>query len=307
MQSRHESKPVVLVTGASGLLGSRVVSCLSQNIPDCRLLLVTRNNKNVHENDNTEVVTGDLRDEQLWTSLPDTITHVVHLASVIPRQVEERYQPTMLMDNLLPLTHLLEQSRNWSHLAQVIYSSSVSVYTQSDDFLNEESTKQPADLYGASKLAGEELLNSFAARNVATASLRLSSLYAHGQYQGTVLPLMINRALQQQPLLLFGEGSRTQDFLHCDDAARAILLSFQKRANGVYNVGTGVPVTMADLARTVSHVFTGDTAEIVFQHDQPDKDSGLKLDISKARRELNFRPEIDLASGLRKLKQEMNA
>lgn len=303
----ESQQPLILITGASGLLGSRVVSCFAQNIPDCRLLLITRNTKIDLAQPNVEIINGDLRDEKVWATLPADITHVVHLASVIPRQVEDRYRATLLMDNLLPMTCLIEQSRGWPNLTQVIYSSSVSVYAQSDEFLSETSLKQPADLYGASKLAGEELLVSFADRNVPAVSLRLSSLYAHGQYQGTVLPLMINRALQKQPLLLFGDGSRTQDFLHCDDAAHAIFQSFQKRAGGVYNVGSGTPVTMAELARTVSHVFTNDTAEIVFQREQADKDSGLKLDISKAKRELNYQPLLDLASGLAKLKQEMDA
>lgn len=308
MSDSESQQSIIFVTGAGGLLGSRVVPFLLQHIPDCRILAAARNEKRVRPTDpRVHIVLGDLLDEAFWANLPTDITHVVHLAARIPWRPEEKNRTGLLQDNLLPLQHLLEHSRRWPNLAQVIYSSSVSVYAQSDEFLTEESLKQPADLYGASKLAGEELLVSLAERNVAAVSLRFSSLYAHGQYQGTVLPLMINRALQKQPLLLFGDGSRTQDFLHCDDAAGAILVSFQKLARGVYNVGTGIPVTMTQLARTVSHVFTNDTAEIVFQPDVSDKDSGLKLDISKARRELNYQPQIDLASGLAKLKHEMNA
>ncbi len=298
---------LILVTGAAGLLGSRVVPSLLQNIPDSRIISVTRN-QNVETNDpRTQVVRGDLRAEQLWASLPTGITQVIHLASVIPRQAEEKNSASLLRDNLLPLQYLLDHSRRWPNLEQIIYSSSVSVYGQSREFLVEESLKQPADMYGTSKLAGEELLESFVARGVAVVSLRLSSLYAYGQYQGTVLPLMINRARRKLPLLLFGDGMRTQDFLHCDDAARAILLSFQKRARGVYNVGAGIPITMAELARTVSHVFTDDTAEIVFERDRKDSDFGLKLDIGKARRELDYQPLIPLKSGLEQIKQELNA
>jgi UDP-glucose 4-epimerase len=308
MEDSESQQPIILVTGASGLLGSRVVPCLLHNIPDCRILAAARNEKKVQTNNpRVEPVLGDLRDEQFWTNLPDGITHVVHLASVIPRRPEEKTRPELLRDNVLPLEHLREHSRRWPNLEQIIYSSSVSVYGPSPEFLVEESPKQPADMYGASKLAGEELLESFAARDVAAVSLRLSSLYAHGMFQGTVMPLMINRARQKQPLLLFGDGLRTQDFLHCDDAARAILLSFQKRGRGVYNVGAGIPTTMAELARVVSHVFTDDTGEIVFDRDRQDTDSGLKLDISKARRELNYEPLISLQKGLEQIKQEMNA
>lgn len=308
MVNKDSQQTTILVTGASGLLGSRVAPFLLRNIPDCRILAATRNQKNVKSNDpRMQIVCGDLREEQIWASLPTNITHVVHLASVIPRHAEEKNSASLLMDNLLPLLHLLKRSRHWPSLEQIIYSSSISVYGQSREFLIEESPKQPADMYGTSKLAGETLLQSDAAHGIAAVSLRLSSLYAHGQYQGTVLPLMINRARQKQPLLLFGDGSRTQDFLHCDDAALAILLSFQKRARGVYNVGAGSPTTMAELAQAVSHVFTDDTARIVFERDRTDTDSGIKLDIAKARRELNYQPMFSLQSGLEQIKQEMNA
>jgi UDP-glucose 4-epimerase len=305
MADKEPQQAIILVTGASGLLGSRVVPLLLKSIPDCRVIAAARNEKKIKLNDRVGIVVGDLRDEQFWASLPNEITHVVHLASVIPRQPEEKNLPSLMLDNVLPLNHLLEHSSRWPTLEQIIYSSSVSVYGPSSEFLVEESPKQPADLYGASKLAGEDLLEAFAARGVAAVSLRLSSLYAQGMYQWTVMPLMINRARQKQPLLLFGDGSRTQDFLHCDDAARAIVLSFQKRARGVYNVGAGIPTTMAELARTVSHVFTADTAEISFLRDRVETDSGLKLDIGKATRELGFEPLLQLESGLQKLKLEM--
>jgi nucleoside-diphosphate-sugar epimerase len=298
---------VILITGASGLLGARVVPFLLENTSNCRIIATARKGKIGTIDPRVEVVAGDLRDEQVWAALPENISHVVHLASVIPRKPEEKFRASLVTDNLLPIGNLLEHSRRWPNLEQIIYSSSVSVYGQTNDFLVEDSPKRPADLYGASKLAGEELLRSFEARGIAVVSLRLSSLYAYGQYEGTVLPLMINRALQKQPLLLFGDGLRTQDFLHCEDAARAIFLAFQKPASGVYNIGAGVPVTMAELARTVSHVFSGDTAEIVFQHDRTDINSGLKLDISRARRELNYQPLIPLQNGLEEIKQAMKA
>jgi UDP-glucose 4-epimerase len=118
---------------------------------------------------------------------------------------------------------------------------------------------------------------------------------------------MVKRALQKQELLIFGDGTRTQDFLHCEDAAQAHLLSFQKQARGAYNVGTGTPVTMSELAQTVSRVFTEGKAPIVYQPEKGDGDPGLKLDITKARRELNYEPSIPLESGLQKLKQELGA
>jgi UDP-glucose 4-epimerase len=306
MASSDPHQPVILVTGAYGLLGSRVIPLLARDSPGCEIIAVRRNQTGTNGSQ-LKVICGDLRDEQVWLALPNTITHVLHLAAVISRKAEERYKASVVTDNLLPLANLIEHSQRWPKLRQIIYSSSVSVYARSGESLHEDSRRQPANLYGAAKLAGEELLSCMDARGVRTISLRLSSLYAYGQYEGTVLPIMVRRARGKQELLIFGDGSRTQDFLHCEDAARAILLSFQKEARGVYNVGSGTPVTMTELAQAVSRVFAGGMAQIAFQPETPDNDPGIKLDISKARRDLDYQPLIQLESGLQKLKLELDA
>lgn len=306
MEHSESSQAVILVTGGQGLLGSRVVPLLAQSVPDAQIIVVARKADRRSSNiPQMETILGDLRDESLWTRFPPTITHVFHLAAAIPWRVEDRQKASVVTNNLLPLANLIEHSQRWPKLRQIIYSSSVSVYSQTDKFLDEDSPQQPATLYGASKLAGEKLLFALEARGVQTVSLRLSSLYGFGQYEGTVLPIMVDRALKKQDILIFGDGTRTQDFLHCEDAARAILLSFQKRAKGVYNVGTGTPVSMAELAQAVNRVFSSGATRVIFQQEKAESDPGIKLDIRKARRDLNYEPQIDLESGLQQLKQEL--
>ena len=292
----------ILVTGATGLLGSRLVPLLSQG-PDCRIIAVARSKEYESRDSRVEVIHGDLRDKQLWLSLPNTINCVIHLAAFIPWRAEEKQQASVMTDNVLPIANLIEYSAHWPDLQQVIYSSSVSVYGQSSEWLNERSLTQPASLYGAAKLSGEEMLSGLESKGVRIVSLRFSSLYDRGQYQGTVLPIMVQRAQQRQEISIFGDGTRTQDFLHCEDAAHAILLALQQRASGVYNIGSGTPVTMTELAQTASRVFSDGETKIVY-HPARDSDPGIKLDVGKARRELNYQPQFTLERGLQKLKEE---
>ena len=282
----------ILVTGASGLLGSRVVPLLARSLPDARIIAANRN-------------TGDLKEKELWSKLPKTITAVIHLAAFIPWKPEQRNDERVLRENLIPIEMLVEHSSSWPGLQQVIYSSSVSVYEPTGEWLDESSTASPASLYGIAKLRGEELLRGM--KGVRVATLRFTSLYARGQYEGTVLPIMVKRAQERQDLLIFGDGTRTQDFLHCEDAAQAVLLALQQEANDVYNIGTGTPVTMTELAETVTRVFSNGESKIVYQPNRADGDSGIKLDVSKAKRELNYEPRISLECGLRKLKHEMES
>jgi len=297
-----ETSPTILVTGASGLLGLRVVPLLSRSLSDARIIAVTRN-ENYVSPDRVEVIYGDLRNKELWSRLPESITRVIHLAAFIPWRAEQKNDESVLRENLLPIELLIKYGRRWTNLQQVIYSSSVSVYGRTSAWLDESATIRPDSLYGEAKQRGEDLLNGISGVRIAT--LRYSSLYAHGQYEGTVLPIMVKRAQQRQDILIFGDGTRTQDFLHCEDAAHAILIALQREADGVYNIGTGTPVTMTELAQTVSRVFSGGETTIVYQPERDDGDPGFKLDVSKARRELNYEPRISLECGLRKLKQEM--
>ena len=292
----------ILVTGASGLLGSRVVPLLARSLPEARIIAATRNTDYVSHDRNVEAICGDLRNKDFWAKLPTTITSVIHLAAFIPWRAEQKNDERVLRENLIPIEMLVEYSHAWHGLRQVIYSSSVSVYGPASEWLDESSTIGPTSLYGKAKQQGEDLLSSMP---VPVATLRFTSLYARGQYEGTVLPIMVKRAQQRQDLLIFGDGTRTQDFLHCEDAADAVLLAHRSEADGVYNIGTGSPVTMTELAQTISRVFSEGESKIVYQPERADGDPGIKLDVSKAKRELNYEPQISLESGLRKLKQEM--
>lgn len=294
-------KQLIVLTGGFGLLGRRVQALLAQQ-PNIEVITISRN-PNPSNKEGFRTIHGDLRDESLWQQLPNDVTHVIHLAATIPWNPAERGNASLIPDNVLPITNLCERSKSWPNLKQVIYSSSISVYSPNTDWLSEDSRLRPTSLYGAAKLSGEELILGLNAQGVKTVSLRLSSLYAHDQNGASVLPLMVNRALRKEPILVFGDGSRTQDFLDCDEAARSVITCFQKAAQGTYNVGSGTPTTMLELATVVSRVF-GDTP-IQMQPEKADTDPGFKLDVSKIKDELGFESKVSLEDGLRKLKDEL--
>ena len=296
---------VIVITGAGGFLGSRVVPLMRRKAPRARVLAVVRGNHRTRSfGSGVELISGDLRLDKVWRSLPDTVTNVIHLAAAIPWNKRHADRPAVVRDNLDPIARLVHVSAAWPSLRQVVYGSSVSVYTPSGDRLRESSRTEPASVYGAAKLSGERLLDVLAARGVAVASLRFSSLYGAGQYQGTVLPLLAARARRGLPLEVFNPR-RVQDFLHVDDAAQATWLAYRTGARGAFNVGTGRSVSMAILAREVLCTFDHRGASRIVRHPhRPGDDPGLRLDIGRARRELGYRPRIDLARGLKQLANE---
>lgn len=304
---RGGTRDVIVVTGAGGFLGSRVVPLLRREAADARLIAVVRRNRGGEMVPGVEIIKGDLRSGSVWRSLPSGVTHVVHLAVLIPWDRRHADRPRVVLDNLAPIAHLLHESSAWNRLRKVVYGSSVSVYAPSPHRLRESSPTRPVSLYGAVKLSGERLVDLLARRGVAVASLRFSSLYGAGQYPGTVLPLMAARARRGLPIDLFNPG-RVQDFLHVDDAARATALACRKNARGAFNVGTGRSVSMAMLARAILRAFDErGTSRIVAGARHASDDPGLRLDIGRARRELGYKPRIGLTDGLSRLASELAA
>jgi nucleoside-diphosphate-sugar epimerase len=301
----NRGRNVIVVTGAGGFLGSRVVPLVRRHAAHARVIAVMRSRRGrARLASGVDVVHGDLRQPAVWRRLPWNVTHVIHLAAVIPWDRRNGNQPGVILHNVAPIAHLLYASTRWPDLRHVVYASSVSVYAPSRTALRESSSTAPASLYGAAKLAGEQLLEPLAARGIGVAALRYSSIYGAGQHPGTVLPLLANRARRGLPLHLFNPR-RTQDFVHVDDAASATWLACRLAARGAYNVGSGSPVSMSILAREILKAFDRPgTSRIIEEARAGEDDAGIRMNIGRARRALGFRPRIGLGDGLRRLARE---
>jgi nucleoside-diphosphate-sugar epimerase len=307
-KAKRGADDVVVVTGAGGFLGSRVVPLFRQEAPNARVIAAFRHPAaTAGWADVGEAIYGDLGSASTWRQLPSEVTHVVHLAAAIPWDKSKANDPSVVSDNLAPIAHLVHESSGWPRLRQVVYGSSVSVYTPAASRLRESSPTQPASVYGAAKLAGERLLDVLVARGVQVASLRYSSLYGAGQYPGTVLPLLANRARRGLPLEVFN-ARRTQDFVHVDDAARATWLAYARNAGGAFNIGSGVPLTMAALARSVVRTFDpAGKSRVAIDNARRGGDAGIKLDTRRAARLLGYKPRVVLADGLADLARDLRA
>ena len=304
----NHRRNVIVVTGAGGFLGSRVVPLVRRQAPEAGVIAVMRRRRaDACAVPEVDVIHGDLRLPAVWRRLPEGVTHLIHLAAAIPWDRRDADQPRVILDNLAPIAYLLHATARWTNLRHVLYASSVSVYAPSRKRLCESSATAPTSLYGAAKLAGEQLFAPLAARGVAVAALRYSSIYGTGQYPGTVLPLLMNRARRGLPLHVFN-GRRTQDFLHVDDAARATWLACRLSAQGAFNVGSGRPVSMCILAREILQAFDQpDASRIVENARTAAADAGIRMDVGRARRVLGFRPRVGLRDGLRRLAREARA
>jgi len=193
-----------------------------------------------------------------------------------------------------------------SRVERVVYSSSTSVYGNPRSIpINEDDLIVPLSPYAVSKLGGEHYCLAFyESYGLPISVVRYSNIYGPGQrpdnpYCGVVSKFLTS-AFLGEPLSIHGDGLQTRDFTYIDDAVEATLLAaIHPRAEGeVFNVGTGIETSVADLARMVGEAVGRETTVLTIDRRDIDNIRRRVVNIEKARRMLHWVPQIRMQRGL---------
>jgi UDP-glucose 4-epimerase len=304
----------VLVTGGAGFIGSHMVDRLVNDGCDVRVIdnLSTGRLDNIQgllSAGKVDFVKGDVRDVSLVRKSVDDVDVVIHFAAVtsVPFSVAN---PDLTFDvNLLGTLNLIRASVH-ANVGRFVFVSSCAVYGD-PEFLpvREEYRTDPISPYAESKLLGERYCLGFQQRQLLRGVvLRFFNVYGPRQgmndYSG-VITKFIDRVKRKEPLVVYGDGSQTRDFVSVYDVVDAVLASVKSSdAEGeVFNVGSGKPTSINMLAKTVLELAGVD---LMIRYEKPRvgdiKDS--YADISKAKNLLGFEPKVSLRDGLRVLLEE---
>ena len=301
----------VLVTGGAGFIGSHLIDRLIAEGYDVRVLdnLSSGKLENIErhiKSGKVDFVEGDIRDASLVNKSLVGVNAVFHLAAIIsvPFSVSN---PELTFDvNLVGTLNLLNACSE-KNVDKFIFVSSCAVFGDTKILpVNENATTAPISPYAESKLLAERDCLSFQQRGLLqSAVLRFFNVY--GQRQGMndysgVITRFINRAKQKKSLTIYGDGSQTRDFVNINDIVQALYACLKSSsANGeVFNIGSGKPTSITELAKTVLEL-TGQNLEIRYEQARAGDIKDSYADISKAKRLLSYEPEVTLRDGLRAL------
>jgi nucleoside-diphosphate-sugar epimerase len=297
----------VCVTGAAGFIGRWVVAELVDRGHSVVGLddLSRGSREHVAEFDDERFTfrEGDVRNpEDVAAVVTDGTTACIHLAAEIDVHESLEAPDEHFRTNLAGTQTVLEACRRTDTRLSPVGTCMVYDVADSDAGIDETHPVKPASPYAGSKLAAENLAESYYhAYDLPVTLLRPFNTY--GPYQeGGVVPIFVDRDLRGETLQIYGDGTQTRDLLYVTDCARFIVdATFSDRAVGeVINAGTGEDVSINELADLVAS--DGTEIEHVEHHHPQSEIDELRCDPAKADRLLDWQPEVSFEDGIQELR-----
>ncbi len=299
-----------LVTGAAGFIGSHL--CLRLLKEGFSVIGIDSFNdyysrwikdKNIlpfKSHGQFQLISANLNDIDLISLLLD-VDYVFHAAAQAGvRSSWGKNFSVYTVNNISATQRLLEAAKN-SSIKKLIYASSSSVYGLCPELpMTESSPLLPYSPYGVTKLAAENLCQLyFKNYNVPTVSLRFFTVYGPGQRPDMAFHKFLKAVKENKPIHLYGDGTQTRDFTYIDDIVDANVQSLEKgKAGDIYNVGGGNRREMNTIFPILEKI-TGKIVNIRHSDRQQGDVFHTYADINKAKKDLDFSPQIPLEDGLR--------
>jgi|SRR5690554_401594 len=294
----------VLVTGATGFLGRNLIRLLLKE--SYGVTAVGRSIEKLNECFTDDAVHKRDTDYsvQSLTKLIEGHNTVIHLASQLMQRDTNPFKVSSFSSNLQIVENLVVACAT-NEVKKLVNTSTISVYPLAQDLL-ETQASSPSNVYGVSK-ANIDTYLSYIQNRVSTKiiSLRLARLYGYGERSGLMFTDFVAKANRKEPLTINGEGKSTIDYVYIEDAIDAISCVLKNQeAKGIYNVGTGRPYSVKEIAKIVNSVFNNE-GNIKYVADKPDGIKGSEMDVSKIKTELNWAAKWNLLQSVQDIKRKI--
>jgi len=299
----------VLVAGGAGFIGSHIVDRLIEEDTEVIVLdnLYTGqldNMKHHKNNKNFRFVRGDVRNFDLIKQVVQDVDAVFNEAAVASVRLSLENPILANEVNIGGTLNLLKACLD-SGVKRFVQASSASVYGNTKKLpIIEDSKANPVSPYAVSELSAENYARVFySAYGLETVCLRYFNVYGPRQtfsaYSG-VITIFVNQLLQNQQLVIFGDGKQTRDFVYVEDVVNANMLALTKKeAKGeVFNIATGTATTINQIVWNFQEIMNKKHIKPI--HEQPRLGDIRQsyASIEKAKKILDYEPKFSLKRGL---------
>jgi UDP-glucose 4-epimerase len=297
-----------LVTGGAGFIGSHVVDGLLAHGHSVRVFDNFSSGKSsnlAHVRERVEIIQGSITDPDAVRAAVQGVERVFHLAALpsVQRSVED---PVASHEACATGTLNVLNAARHAGVKRVVYAASSSAYGDTPGSVRTETDAiAPLSPYAAAKLAGEHYCKSFTAvYGLETARMRFFNIFgprqdAKSPYSGVIALFIAAMASGRTPTI-DGDGLQSRDFTYVTNAVQAVLKAATAPAavGNVYNIGNGATTTILDLVKHLNDLL-GKRLEPKFGPPRAGDVRHSQADISRARKDLGYHPEVSFVDGLR--------
>jgi nucleoside-diphosphate-sugar epimerase len=308
----------VLITGGTGFIGSYVTKELLGKGYDVVLYDASLNFVEPEKSRHSEylryrlkgmkkakIVNGDVRNKStLMMAMQDHKPEsVIHMAALPISLVSNKRSEDAMSINLHGTVNVLEAIRDCSFVKRLVFASSSMVYGNfRSESADENHPTAPIDVYGGTKLCGEVLTKVFSKQYDSEYTIiRPSAVYGPSDANRRVSQIFVENALAGKPLTLHNGGLSKLDFSYVEDVAHGFVLALEseKARNETFNITRGEGRSLKEFSEILKSLVPGiKIREESIPKDEKRPERGT-LDISKAKRLLNYSPEYSLEEGLK--------
>lgn len=305
----------ILVTGGAGFIGSNFVFHMIEKYNDYRVvcldLLTYAGNlsslESVMENEKFRFVKGDITDREFIDNLfrEEQFDYVVNFAaeSHVDRSIED--PGVFLKTNILGTQVLMDASRKYK-VKRYHQVSTDEVYgdlplDRPDLFFTEKTPIHTSSPYSASKASADLLVQAYSRTFKLPATIsRCSNNYGPYHFPEKLIPLMISKALNDEPLPVYGTGENVRDWLYVSDHCEAIDLILHKGTDGeVYNIGGHNERTNLEVVKAILRELGKPESLISYVKDRAGHDMRYAIDPTKVSNELGWEPTVMFDDGIK--------
>ena len=294
----------LLVTGGCGFIGANLVRVLTEGDLARSIRVVDDESHGRREAIapfGVEFIKGDIRDEALMRRALRNVDAVVHLAADTS-VMDSVADPAKNFDvNVVGSFRLLLLMREAGVTRLVNASTGGAILGEATPPVHEEMVPRPTSPYGAAKASVEVWCSAFAeSYGLESVSLRFSNVYGPMSFhKGTVITAFMHRILKGAPLIVYGDGSQTRDYIFVDDLCDGIVASMLAGRSGVFQLGSGIGTTLNRLIEEIRTVI-GPTYRPAVRY-EPFRAGEVRhnwTDVTRAHEQLGWTPRTSLAEGL---------
>lgn len=298
----------ILVTGGAGFIASHIVDAYIQAGHELVVIDNLSTGRRENLNPRARFYEVDLRDPQVAEIVADERPEVInhHAAQIdVRKSVADPVFDAEV--NILASLRLFEAARLSGSRYIIFSSTGGAIYGEQDYFpADENHPLRPLSPYGIAKLAVEKYLDYYnTVHGLNYAVLRYANVYGPRQNpkgEAGVVAIFCERLLKGEQPIINGNGLQTRDYVYVGDVVQANLALLEApndMLNSVFNIGTGVETDVVTIFRMLRELFD-ESIEPLYGPAKLGEQLRSILDIRKAERHLGWRPEIDLAEGLKR-------